>query len=174
MMLYYVGAPVLAGARPVPVDPRNYRNFRRGDIIVSLAGVTANLGIAIGCAIASFALGLLGNAAPGLSPVCGILQAMTLIGVLLNLILAAFNLLPIPPLDGSHVFKYLLPPALAMRYQQIGFFGILLVLLLLRFQVLSYWLAPAYGAALAIHSSLDSRSLLLPSAVPWLKAFYPA
>ena len=139
-------APVLAGAKPVPVDPRNYRNLKRGDIIVSLAGIAANMVIAIGCTVASFLLGALGHAVPSIAPVCGILQAMALVGVWLNLVLAAFNLFPIPPLDGSHVVKYLLPPALAIRYQQIGFYGIFLLILLLNTPLLAFWLAPAASA----------------------------
>src|SRR5881275_2333155 len=53
VMLYYFtrGAVVLGGAKPVPVDPRNYRHYRTGDIIVSLAGIVTNLLIALGCTI---------------------------------------------------------------------------------------------------------------------------
>ncbi len=165
-------APVLAGAKPVPVDPRNYRNFKRGDIIVSLAGIAANLVIAIGCTVASFLLGLLGNAVPSVAPVCGILQAMALVGVWLNLVLAAFNLFPIPPLDGSHVVKYLLPPALAIRYQQIGFFGIFLLILLLNTPLLAFWLAPAISGTRWVLSTVETRDLLLPSALPWVRGFF--
>jgi Zn-dependent protease len=171
LMLAAVHAPVLAGAKPVPVDPRNYRNFRRGDIIVSLAGVAANLVIAIGCAIASFAIAALAQAVPTLASVCGILQAMALIGVWLNFTLASFNLLPVPPLDGSHVVKYLLPPAWAMRYQQIGFYGIFIVVLLLYTPLLRFWLAPAMGATQWVLSAVDARSALLPTAIPWLRGF---
>ncbi len=165
-------APVLAGAKPVPVDPRNYRNFKRGDIIVSLAGIAANLVIAIGCTVASFLLGALGNAVPSIAPVCGILQAMALVGVWLNLVLAAFNLFPIPPLDGSHVVKYLLPPALAIRYQQIGFFGIFLLILLLNTPLLAFWLAPAINGTRWVLSTVETRDLLLPSALPWVRGFF--
>ncbi len=92
--------------------------------------------------------GFVGQAIRRRVAVCGILQAMAWIGIGLNLILAVFNLLPIPPLDGSHVMKYLLPPALAQRYQQIGFAGIVIVLVLFCYTpVLSYWLFPAYVSA---------------------------
>jgi Zn-dependent protease len=170
LTLWFVHAPVLAGAKPVPVDPRNYRNFKRGDIIVSLAGIAANLAIAVGCTIACFIFGAIGNATPSLAQVCGILQEMALIGVELNLILAAFNLFPVPPLDGSHVVKYLLPPSLAMRYQQIGFFGIFILIVLLNTPLLGFWLAPALGAFRWVVTTLEARGLLLPSAATWLGA----
>lgn len=171
LMLAAVHAPVLAGAKPVPVDPRNYRNYRRGDIIVSLAGVAANIVIAIACAIVGLLLGTLGRAAPSLVSVCGILQAMALIGVELNFILAAFNLFPIPPLDGSHVFKYLLPPSLAMRYQQIGFFGIFLLILLLNTPLLAFWLRPAVDATRWVLATVDARDALLPTTISWLRGW---
>lgn len=172
LILAAVHAPILAGAKPVPVDPRNYRNYRRGDIIVSLAGVAANIAIAIGCAVATFACGAIGRAVPSLAQVCGIMQAMALIGVELNLILAAFNLFPIPPLDGSHVLKYLLPPSLALRYQQIGFFGILILLVLLNTPLLNFWLTPAIDATRWVVTTADARSALLPTTIPWLKGFF--
>ncbi len=72
-----------------------------------------------------------GAACPSLATPAAILQAMMFVGVMLNLVLAFFNLLPVPPLDGSHVFKYLLPPAWSLHYQRIGFLGIFLLMLLL-------------------------------------------
>src|SRR5690348_12524219 len=76
-ILWYAsgGTVVLGGAKPVPVDPRNYRHYRRGDIIVSLAGVVTNLLIACGCTIVVAVLGLL-RTGP-LEPSAGILQGMT-------------------------------------------------------------------------------------------------
>ena len=102
---------VVGGAKPVPVIPRNYRNFKRGDIIVSLAGVATNVVIAFCCIPLIILVGFMGRLIPWLSDTGAILQSMLLYGILINLALAAFNLIPIPPLDGSHVFKYLLPPA---------------------------------------------------------------
>ena len=122
---------VFGGAKPVPVDPRNYKNIRRGDIIVSLAGVATNLVIALVCAVAIVLTGLLARVAPALDQTIGIMQAMFTIGVILNFGLIVFNLLPIPPLDGSHVMKYLLPRPLAIRYVQFGRYGMLVLMLLL-------------------------------------------
>jgi Zn-dependent protease len=160
---------VLGGAKPVPVDPRNYRNIRRGDIIVSLAGVATNFLIAVACALLIAVTGLLGHTVPRLQGTLGILQAMFVIGIQVNAVLIAFNLLPIPPLDGSHVAKYLMPRALAIRYVQFGRYGILVLVLLLAFgeRVLQAWLRPAllfYEWTLAIVSNF-----VLPTTMQWLR-----
>ena len=119
------------GAKPVPVNPRNYRNYRRGDIIVSLAGVAPNAVLALLFGVLIVLLGLLGRALPAIAISIGLLQYMFLYGILINLVLAGFNLIPIPPLDGSHVMKHLLPPSLAYQYQRFGRYGILLLIALL-------------------------------------------
>src|SRR5436305_8457266 len=109
VMLWYAshGTFTFGAAKPVPVNPRNYRNYRRGDIIVSLAGIATNILIALACTIVILLLGLAGRA-DALEPSAGILQAMMVTGVRINMLLAAFNLLPIPPLDGSQVIKHFL------------------------------------------------------------------
>ncbi len=133
LMLAWAGAPIIGGAKPVPVNPRNYRNLRRGDIIVSLAGVTANLLIAVACVPVVVVAGLLGGTVPALAEPLAVLQRMAVMGIFLNMILVAFNLLPIPPLDGSHVFKWLLPPRLAYAYQKLAGAGILVLLFFMYF-----------------------------------------
>ena len=118
---------MFGGAKPVPVNPRNYRNFKRGDIIVSLAGVAVNFVIAIACIALVVIIGLIGQRAQGSLQEFILLQQMAIYGVVFNIVLALFNLIPIPPLDGSHVLKYLLPPAWALQYQRAGRFGLLIV-----------------------------------------------
>ncbi|MDF1502248.1 site-2 protease family protein [Roseisolibacter sp. H3M3-2] len=144
VMLAVMNAPIFGGAKPIPVDPRNYRNYRRGDIIVSLAGIATNLAIAAVSVPLVMLLGVLGQRFPGALPTFAVLQEMAQISVMLNLMLALFNLLPLPPLDGSHVMKHLLPPAWALRYQELGRFGFLLLLPLLYLGVISIWMTPAY------------------------------
>ena len=123
------GAFVFGGAKPVPVEPKNYRRGRTSDILVSIAGVSMNLVVAACLVPGIVILGLLGNWIPSLGHSLSLLQLMFQQGIRLNLFLAAFNLIPLPPLDGSHVAKYLLPPSWAARYMRIGIVGFLLLIL---------------------------------------------
>jgi Zn-dependent protease len=171
MLLYWGsgGRMMLGGAKPVPVNPRNYRNFKRGDIIVSLAGVFTNLLVAIGFAVLIPILGLLGKAVQAVEPSVSIIQAMMIFGIQLNMVLIAFNLIPIPPLDGSHVMKYLLPPAWSFKYMQFGRYGIILLIVLLYLApgVLGIWLAPAQIVGSTMIRVVES--FVLPGAIQWLR-----
>ena len=160
---------MLGGAKPVPVDPRKYRNYKRGDIIVSLAGVATNLLIAIGCTIVIALLGLIAKAAPVVDVTVGIVQIMMIYGVLINLGLIAFNLIPIPPLDGSHVVKYLLPPAWSLKYQEFARYGFIILIFLLYFgrSLIDMWMKPAFFVTTLLLTSVDQ--LLLPAAVAWFR-----
>lgn len=149
------GALVFGGARPVPVDPRNYRHFKRGDIVVSLAGIATNLVLALACAALVVVVGVLGEALPGIGSVAAPLQRMMFWGVWLNLLLAFFNLIPIPPLDGSHVLGHFLPSKLAWYYRSLARYGLLVVFVLVVFfrGIFSLLLTPAfvlYDLALAV------------------------
>ena len=148
VMLYWAsnGQFIFGGAKPVPVNPSNYRNYRRGDIIVSLAGVVVNMLLFPLCALLIVGFGLLGRLIPPGVDTLALLQQMMLQGILFNLVLAIFNLLPIPPLDGSHVFKWVLPPAWSLRYQQLGRYGIIILLVLLWTDagrpLFNFWMKP--------------------------------
>ena len=168
LVMYFTMGVALGGAKPVPVDPRNYRNYRRGDIIVSLAGVFTNLLIAIGCVVLIPVLGLAGRVDALTSP-AAIVQAMMINGVRINMMLIAFNLLPIPPLDGSHVVKHLLPPAWALQYARLGMFGLLVIVLVLVAapSLLTRWLRPALLLGEAMLGVV--ASWLLPSAFAWVR-----
>ena len=133
VVLIAMGAPPFGGAKPVPVNPRNYRNYVTGDIIVSLAGIFTNLVLFVLCGIAFVVVGLVGQVAGGLTGAVALLQRMLYIGMFVNTGLAFFNLIPIPPLDGSHVLKHMLPPAAGMQFRQLYILGILPILLVVRF-----------------------------------------
>jgi Zn-dependent protease len=162
------GKMLLGGAKPVPVNPRNYRNFKRGDIIVSLAGVATNLVIAIACALLFPLLGIVGRSVEALETSAAILQAMMVRGLLLNLVLIVFNLIPIPPLDGSHVMKYLLPASWSWRYQQISRYGIIVLVAIMWFMpnALTIVMTPAFGTFDWAMGLLDGSRL--PATAQWL------
>ncbi|HEU5261416.1 MAG TPA: site-2 protease family protein [Gemmatimonadales bacterium] len=129
-LLWTIGAPPFGAAKPVPVNPRKYRKFVRGEVIVSLAGIAVNFGLFVASTLLFAGVGILGAGLPDLRPSLEILQRMLYYGMLVNLVLAFFNLIPIPPLDGSHVFYYLLPPGAGLKYRQVQAFGFIPVLLL--------------------------------------------
>jgi Zn-dependent protease len=162
---------VIGGARPVPVNPANYAHPRRGDILVSLAGVGANLLVALGCVLLIALIGAVGRATTGLATTLGILQAMFAVGLWINGALIAFNLLPIPPLDGSQVVKHLLPRRLAIGYMRFGRFGILALFAIMFAwpRGLELWLAPAEWAADRSLDVLGAHGLMLPTTKPWLQ-----
>ena len=141
-LLALTGAPILGWAKPVPVNPRNFRNYKRGDILVSLAGVFVNLLLAIAFTLL-VALTVWGaRLAPGLAGTWEIVGRMASYGILINFALMIFNLIPIPPLDGSHVFYHLLPPRLGAQYRQVGQYGMLILFALLFFTGFTFLSAP--------------------------------
>jgi Zn-dependent protease len=141
------GTFVFGGAKPIPVRPDRYRNYVRGDIIVSLAGVATNLVLALLCTGVFVAVGLLSRAVPGGSTTAAVIQRMLAWGVALNLMLCFFNLIPIPPLDGSHVLQHLLPGPLREPYQKLQRLGFLplLGLMLLFPGAIQVLLRPVYA-----------------------------
>ena len=97
-----------------------------------------------------------------------LLQAMMGWGVYLNLSLAMFNLLPIPPLDGSHVLKYVLPPGWAYGFQRMGFYGLIVIYVLLRGGLFAWWMAPARALFGGLLGFAGAHSTLFPSVLaPW-------
>lgn len=126
-VLWFGGAGFLFGwARPVRVNPANYRDPKWGDVRVSLAGIAVNLLLAVLCMLGMAALVAV---APSGDVAATAYDALRW-GLLLNLILAFFNLLPIPPLDGSHVAFHLLPRELALKYRSLGRYGLVILLVL--------------------------------------------
>ncbi len=130
-------------ARPVPINPMYFKNPRKGMIWVSLAGPGTNMLVAAASAF------LLRNLLGGYGYFTGIegyvltpLIYMAYVSVQINIGLAVFNLLPIPPLDGSKVLEGMLPRDLAFRYAQFERYGFLLILLLVFTGVTSRIIVP--------------------------------
>jgi Zn-dependent protease len=125
----------IAWAKPVPVNPANFRNYRRDDILVSIAGPISNLLTGLFFTILVIVLQLLVPEFEDNGFWYFILK-MCFAGISLNVILAIFNLIPIPPLDGSHILASLLPPEAAERFRSVGFFGIFILLFILQVPVI--------------------------------------
>jgi Zn-dependent protease len=130
MIAMLTGAPLLGWAKPVPTTPRKYRNYKRGDLLVSIAGVVANFGMAIVCTLLSVAMIWAYRLAPGAEGVWNTLLQMFDIGVRLNILLILFNLIPIPPLDGSRVLVHFLSPKAALSYREMSRYGMAVLMLL--------------------------------------------
>ncbi len=124
--LYYFHSPVIFGAaKPVPIDPFNLKEGKKDLALVSLAGPLTNVVLAI---IASLLIRILSLP---VNPVILVLVAILHIIVRLNLLLAIFNLIPIPPLDGSKIFALILPEKEAAAYLSISGIGIFIIFFLL-------------------------------------------
>lgn len=131
------GLPLIGWAKPVPVDTRNLRAPRRDFAIVALAGPVSNILLASGLILVLQALG-------GVVPETGATTlSMTLyLAVYMNVLLAAFNMLPIPPLDGGNVLAGLVPESVARVLDRGRPFGFLVLYALLFLGVLRVMLAP--------------------------------
>ncbi|MEK7212486.1 MAG: site-2 protease family protein [Patescibacteria group bacterium] len=131
LLLYFSGSQILLGwAKPVPYNPYNLRDRKYGPLKVALIGPVANL-------ILFLVFGLLARLGAGaFSPYLVVLFGFI---ALMNVNLAVFNLIPIPPLDGSKILTLILPPRYAMMVERIGMSGILFIFL---FLYLFAWIIP--------------------------------
>jgi Zn-dependent protease len=139
------GRFTFGGAKPVPVNSRKFRNYVRGDLIVSAAGVTTNLLLSLVFSVLFVVLGLVARQLPGAEAAFDTAQRMMVYGIWLNLVLCFFNLIPVPPLDGSHLLYHALPPRAGAWYRGLGRFGYLpLFALMFVFRpVIDFLLTPA-------------------------------
>jgi Zn-dependent protease len=136
------GRVFIAWAKPVPVNPLNFRNYKRDSVLVSAVGPISNLFLALCCALFVIVLLNLGDFFNSFNSelvkfAYEFLLKMFYGGIYLNIVLGVFNLIPVPPLDGSHVLASILPDRLGESYRQIGFFGIFIVIFLMRVPIFS-------------------------------------
>ena len=124
LMIANPGFGLIGWGKPCPVNPLNYRNYKRDDILVSIAGVTSNLIVALASLLLLKSLLTLGFNSEGVRSLFKIIFR-------LNIMLMIFNLLPIPPLDGSHVLKQLLPQDTAEKLAFLDQWGFLILIVLI-------------------------------------------
>jgi Zn-dependent protease len=151
--------PVFGWAKPVPVMKERLRNPRFGMIAVAAAGPSSNLVLA---AIGAVLLGLLVNVLQAVQEPSVIARFVSLNlfnFITINVFLALFNLLPVPPFDGSHIVEGLLPPAAARQYERLRPLGFPLMILLI---VVLPWMIPAF----------DPVGELIVPPVQWLTGQY--
>jgi Zn-dependent protease len=146
-LLWYLGGPIVGGGKPVPINVMNFRHRARDFMLVALAGPGSNLLLAaVGAAL--FVLGVWSGMLepmvvtnpygaeqvfaptfiPWNQPPLSTAELLLKVGVLLNIGLAVFNLLPVPPLDGSRVIGWLLPRPLQVRWYALDRMGFLILI----------------------------------------------
>jgi len=133
------GFPIIGWAKPTPVDPRNFRHYVRDDILTSVAGPVSNFltASAAVCGLAFIArtsqVGhvVVFNMVRGALTDASVLMPISLLlyaAMQINVLLGVFNLIPVPPLDGSHVIRHLLSPNALRVYDSIGMWGLVILM----------------------------------------------
>jgi Zn-dependent protease len=152
---------LIGWARPTPVNTRNFKRIVRDDILTTLAGPGSNLAAAVACllalvvvakatsvgALAVKELAAMGGIDPQLMAASPIISPMIILfymGIWINLLLAAFNLIPLPPLDGSHIIRHMLPYNALRVYDSLGMISLILILFF-GGPVISMMVSPAWA-----------------------------
>lgn len=159
--------PVFGWAKPTPVDPRNFKEPVKADIMTSVAGPVSNfLLTAIGFSVLAGVLavsgearevfrGLLGQPTMAAEPTFILPVTVFLFDlILINVLLGIFNLVPLPPLDGSHVVRHLMSPEVRRVYDMVGMFGLIVFVFFggkLLWMLISPVLGILFGSLLRIH-----------------------
>ncbi|MDD5687128.1 MAG: site-2 protease family protein [Elusimicrobia bacterium] len=137
LLLILIHAPILIGwAKPVPIDYYRLNNPVKDMAKVGLAGPGSNFAMAILSALIIWLFKITG--ADPYSSVNNLIIKLLYINVQINLVLAVFNLIPIPPLDGSRILSAFLPSHIAYKYNQLERYGIIIIFILLSFGFLNF------------------------------------
>lgn len=163
------GRFLIGWARPTPVNTRNFKRITRDDILTTLAGPVSNLLAALAATIAlvllaklsplgelavhQLAVGMINPALMAASPVIFPMAIIFYLGLVLNLFLAVFNLLPLPPLDGSHIFRHMLPYNALRIYDSLGMISLILMLFV-GAPLVNFFVSPALGLINGVLSSI--------------------
>jgi Zn-dependent protease len=147
--------PLIGWAKPTPVNPRNFKRPVLDDILTSVAGPVSNFLVVFTCVIVMVVIGkvsvvgqaVVSNLANGTLVDAGIITPIVFLlyeFMYINILLGIFNLIPVPPLDGSHVLRHFLSGAALRAYDQLGMFSLIL-LMLLGGRVLGFFMYPVVG-----------------------------
>ena len=153
-----LASPIIFGwAKPVQVQPRYFRNPRKGMMLVSVAGPAANFALAL--VFGGVYAVLLNQALTGgmeMTKTTEFLLRTTSMGIWINIILGWFNLLPLPSLDGGHILAGLLPPNLAYKFYSLSRYGLIILAVLLASGLLRHVLGPLARTSLDIVGAIFS------------------
>jgi Zn-dependent protease len=145
LIAMYYHIPVLGWAKPTPVDPRNFRNQVRDDILTAVVGPISNFLVAGGALVFLIVIGLTSHLGAGIINILPSVHHANRLDVLanqtnsllmplsllmyelmfINIVLAVFNLIPVPPLDGSHVLRHFLSDPVLRAYDTVGWIGLI-------------------------------------------------
>jgi len=147
---------IIGWAKPVPVNIQNFKSPRRDMALVAASGPISNLIMAImWAALAKLGLLLILQDLPGALAIYTMGEA----GIAINLMLMALNLIPIPPLDGSHVIAGFLPRKIAVYYEQVAPYGFFILIILLYMGIINTILNPVIGVLYGLISSIFGLAL---------------
>lgn len=153
-----LASPFIFGwAKPVPVQPRYFKNPRQGMMLISFAGPATNFALAVVFGgLYALLLNLLLSGSMELTSTTKFLLSAARMGIWINIILGWFNLLPLPSLDGGHILAGLLPVNLARKFYSLSRYGLIILVVLLASGMLRYVLGPLAGISLDIIGAIFS------------------
>ncbi len=134
-VLVLAGAPAFGWAKPTPVDSRNFKHIVRDDVLTAVAGPVSNFLTAF-LSVVAVAI-LFHGSTRGIplnfrrADIGGPLLQLFSSAITINIVLAVFNLIPLPPLDGSHVIRHFLPYESLKTYDRFGYFGLMIIIFVL-------------------------------------------